>query len=659
MAGPGAGIEEAEAALKRAEGAADRMDVDGMVAHLSTAVREFTASGDPCKAAMACARLGDVLANAMGNLTAGRAWFARARRLVEDQPDCLEQGWVAIAAMGCDVDDPDELLAAAELALDRARRFGDVNLETKALADAGLAHVQAGRIAHGMALLDEAMALACGPADDVDTATKSVCSFFTACYFATDFARASSWEDLLRRRGLISALAPGPAFLSSHCDTVRAALLVELGRWSEAETVLEAAKAAFESTLGMPAWHPDIGLADLRIRQGRHAEADTLLLGKDQSVEALLPAVRLHLARGELDLARAAVRRGLRVLGADRLRSTELLALRIEIELARGDLGAAEAAGRLLDERLHDLDVPGLRVRAVAAQAGLLAAGGDGHGAVRVLEEALDRLDPTRVPWCRVSALLALAAIREAMGDTDGARADALAAQILMADLDVVLTPDRAALLTRLAGAAGTVHGRPGGGTRTAVLTERDGWWSVTFDGARLRLRATKGLSYAAMLVTRPGVERHVFDLVDQAEGTTPGTVDRRALGDAGPALDSQARATYRRRIEELRASADDAMAIGALERAEAAQAEIDALVSHLAAAYGLGGRDRRAASAAERARLNVTRALRTAIMRVTEELPEAGAALDRGVRTGMWCAYEPRDEERIRWTTGPRPSGT
>ena len=104
----------------------------------------------------------------LGNLTASRAWFARARRLVEDEPPCIEQGWVAVAAMGCDVDDPAELLAAAELALDRARRFGDVNLETKALADAGLAHVQAGRVAEGMALLDEAMALACGPADDAD-----------------------------------------------------------------------------------------------------------------------------------------------------------------------------------------------------------------------------------------------------------------------------------------------------------------------------------------------------------------------------------------------------------------------------------------------------------------------------------------------------------
>jgi tetratricopeptide (TPR) repeat protein len=306
-----AGVDTAERALELADEAIARADVEDAVAHLSGAIRGFTAADDKRRAAMACVRLGDTLANAMGNLTASRAWFARARRLVETEPPCLEQGWVAVAAMGCDVDDPAELQAAAELALDRARRFGDVNLETKALADAGLAHVQAGRVSEGMALLDEAMALACGPADDTPTPAKSVCSFFTACYFAADFDRAGSWTDLLRRHGLISLAAGPTVFLSSHCDSVQATLLVELGRWTEAEGVLTRAKASFEAAMHMPSWHPDIALADLRVRQGRLAEAEALLLGKDQAVQALLPAARLHLARGDHDLACAAALRGL------------------------------------------------------------------------------------------------------------------------------------------------------------------------------------------------------------------------------------------------------------------------------------------------------------------------------------------------------------
>ena len=66
--------------------------------------------------------------------------------------------------------------------------------------------------------------------------------------------------------------------------------------------------------------------------------------------------------------------------------------------------------------------------------------------------------------------------------------------------------------------------------------------------------------------------------------------------------------------------------------------------------AFGLGGRDRRAASAAERARLNVTRALRAATARLEEALPGAGGALDRRLRTGLYCAYEPAGDDTVRW---------
>src|SRR5947209_6560139 len=100
--------------------------VESTAARLSAAIREFTASGDRRRAALACAQLGNVFANAMGNQTAGRAWFLRATRLLEGEPPCVEQGWVAVAALGCDVDDPAELHACAELALDRARQFGEI-----------------------------------------------------------------------------------------------------------------------------------------------------------------------------------------------------------------------------------------------------------------------------------------------------------------------------------------------------------------------------------------------------------------------------------------------------------------------------------------------------------------------------------------------------
>jgi non-specific serine/threonine protein kinase len=56
----------------------------------------------------------------------------------------------------------------------------------------------------------------------------------------------------------------------------------------------------------------------------------------------------------------------------------------------------------------------------------------------------------------------------------------------------------------------------------------------------------------------------------------------------------------------------------------------------------GLGGRDRLAASTAERARINVTRAIKAALARIQEHSPALGRHLARTVRTGIYCSYAP-----------------
>jgi tetratricopeptide (TPR) repeat protein len=643
--------DDAARQLELADEALKAFDADAAVGHLSVAIRALTAVGDRRQAALVCARLGDLYAAALGNATAARAWFIRATRLIEDEPPCIEQGWVAVAAMGCDVDDPAVLLARAELALARARQFGDVNLETKALADGGLACVQAGRVAEGMAMLDEAMALACGPADDVNAAARSVCSFFTACYFAADFDRAVSWADALRRQGLIGRAPGATLFLSSHCDSVQAAALCELGRWGEAEVMLTRANEDFEAGMGMPSWHPAIALAELRIRQGRLADAEMLLLGKDGHLQALLPAAHLHLARGDYDLARATASRGLRAIGDDRLRAADLLAVLVDIELAAGDLAAASAACDELAARAEGLDVSGLHARVAAVRARLLAAAGDMADAIGTMEAALDRLPPTGVPLLRATLLVDLVRLHHRAGNWAATKVEAGRAAAALAGLDVVLNPDDVALF-ELVGAQAKAT-RDCRTPLAATLSREDRGWVVACSDVRCRLTDTKGLRYVAELVRSPGVERHALDLVDRVEGVAVGdlAVDRRQLGDAGELVDAKARTAYRHRIEALRAEIDDALDRGAEDRAMALQAELDELVGQLAQAFGLGGRSRRASSAVERARLNVTRAIRAATTRVREVLPEAGSVLDLRLRTGIYCAYEPDEGDEVRWS--------
>jgi hypothetical protein len=319
----------------------------------------------------------------------------------------------------------------------------------------------------------------------------------------------------------------------------------------------------------------------------------------------------------------------------------------VDAEIARGDIAAAiEACGELAD-RTSELDVVPLNARAAAARSRVQAATGDLADAIATLEAAIDDVDPSPLPWLRATLYVHLARLREQAGDGQAATIDAKAATALLTTLDVVIDGEDVALLERLNPQPGI--SRSVG--RVAVLARDAKWWTASCDGSIVRLQNSKGLRYLAELVARPGVERHVLDLVDSVEGVSAdGAPDRRTLGDAGSVLDGRARDAYRRRIEQLRAEAGDALEAGLLESAESKQAELDQLVVQLAQAFGLGGRDRRAASVAERSRLNVTRALRSALGKVGDALPQAGPVLDRRVRTGLYCAYEPAEDDEVLW---------
>jgi hypothetical protein len=75
-----------------------------------------------------------------------------------------------------------------------------------------------------------------------------------------------------------------------------------------------------------------------------------------------------------------------------------------------------------------------------------------------------------------------------------------------------------------------------------------------------------------------------------------------------------------------------------------------EVLAVELARAVGLGGRDRRAASHAERARLNSTRAIRAAMANLARAHPSLGEHLSSTIRTGRYCSYTPDPRAPIRW---------
>ena len=212
--------------------------------------------------------------------------------------------------------------------------------------------------------------------------------------------------------------------------------------------------------------------------------------------------------------------------------------------------------------------------------------------------------------------------------------------------------PERVAVVdTALAGAGPSTAGPPApAGSSSASLRRAADVWEVAFRGRTATVRHAKGLTDLAALLSRPGHEVHVLDLV--GGGSAGGGPVGSRGGDLGEVLDPQARDAYRRRLAELDAALADAEADGDAEEAARVTGERDFLVAELASAYGLGGRTRRAGDPAERARTTVTWRLRDAVKRLEAVHPELGRHLRSSLRTGTFCAYDP--EQPVVWDTRP-----
>lgn len=207
-----------------------------------------------------------------------------------------------------------------------------------------------------------------------------------------------------------------------------------------------------------------------------------------------------------------------------------------------------------------------------------------------------------------------------------------------------------------------SLHGVSNIPTENNSFVKEGEYWSLSFGGRSARLRDSKGLRYLAGLLSRPGQEMHVLDLVNSVSATTaerqvqPEAAREAGLsvdgGDAGPLLDATAKAAYKRRLQDLREDLAEAEENNDLGRAAGLREEMETLSDELSAAVGLGGRDRKAASQAERARMSVGKAIRAALARVDDAHPELGKHLAATVRSGIYCSYTPDPRSPIEWTT-------
>jgi tetratricopeptide (TPR) repeat protein len=624
-------------------------------------VRAHTASlqaGDQVAAAAAAVRVAMHLLFDTALMAPVRGWLARAERLLQAEGETPAQAWFAVVRTY-------ERMLTGDLPGARpwARRAIQIGSRCDPAAGAigqvaeARLRILDGDVPQGLALLDQAgVATLSGDLDPFSTGVV-YCELVCALQGLAHYDVAEEWTEAMERWSETNAIGS----LQGRCRVHRAEILRLRGSCNEAEHQAIEACQELRPYLRRELGWPLNELGRIRLHKGDIAGAEEALVAAHRAGWDPQPGLALvRLAQGDPATAAASIRDALeRPLGVPskerppntHLQRAPLLEAQVEIELAAGDLGRARSAADELELIAARFQSKALLAGAALARGRVRLADGDATGAEQSMSEAVRLWNEVGAPYEAAVARMALAEAHRASGSEHRAALERQAARMI---LDGIQAAPSVAPPEHLEHHDASDE-QP---VASVNVFRREGdYWSIVFEGRTVRVRDLKGMRYLARLLADPGREYHVLDLVaaetgSDAQGASSHAagLPRSALGDAGEGLDAQAKDAYRRRLAEIDDDLEQARAIGDAERAAQANAERDFLVQELARAFGLGGRGRRAASASERARAAVTRAVRQAMTRIAEHHPQLGQHLSRTIRTGTYCAYVPDPRAPADW---------
>ena len=421
----------------------------------------YVEAGEPRRAALLAMMIsGDHGKKGAGAVAGG--WLSRAARLLENEPEGVEHGHLALAqgtgaVMMGQLEPAQEHLARAR---ELATRFGDRSLEAMAMVFQGTTLVRSGQVSEGLALLDEATAAAVGGELDPLATGMVYCVTIHSCQTLGDCGRAAEWTTEANRwcdRLDVSGF-PGA------CRVHRAEIMRLQGNWDRAEE--QAVQAcdelgAYFNLITSAGFH-EIG--EIRRRRGDFAQAEEAYrkaseLGHPTGAQPGLALLRL--AQGKVDSAAAAIRRALENDGLDPLTRAGLLPAQIEIALAAGELARARASAAQLEEIADQYRIDGVRTPHMEGTLQLTLgrirlAERDFEGAMSAFKAARSTWEKVGAPYETAQARMLLGIAYRGVGDEHSARDEIDSAKATFERLGAPLDTERAAELLGETGTART-----------------------------------------------------------------------------------------------------------------------------------------------------------------------------------------------------------
>ena len=369
----------------------------------------YVEAGDRTRAAFMALKLWEDYDQKLAeSISAG--WLSRAERLLADQPECVEQGWLALAH------------GDAERAGEIGRRFGDRDLETWSLTRRGRTLVVEGRVAEGLALIDEACAAIAAGELSPEWACWIYCATLGTCHDLADYRRAREWSEVSTRWLERQEASVFPAICRIH----RVEIKHVQGAWAEAE---EEARCACDE---MREFNPGLGgfafkeLGELRLLRGDlEGAAAAFRRAHEVGVQPQPGLALLQLAEGKVEAATTSIARA---LGDDEYwgrldRARYLLPVQAEIAIVTGDLATARSAAEELGALVGDYATPALHASAAYTLGAVQLAEGDATSAAASLRRA-------HKLWIEVDAPYEAARSRLLLGEAYHAEEDDEAAAL-------------------------------------------------------------------------------------------------------------------------------------------------------------------------------------------------------------------------------------